>query len=184
MPRRQQTEYRPPTAEVQPVATPNSRPFVPRLGPETILPVQEFAALSQTLHKISVQQAERDAERESVKGFMEDQAGVPDPVAAVAQATKDQDAADAAQKANQEAFAKAEQKGAVKAVQNPWNAVGHAQSQAHRLMLGYDQRLNAAIAAATATTDENGDPVVPKDPQAVIAKVWSQYKDNPVLQGY
>jgi hypothetical protein len=183
MPRRQQTEYRPPTAEIQPVATPNSRPFVPKLGPETILPVKEFAALSQTLHKITVQQAERDAERDVVEGFMEDQ-GAPDPVAAVAQATKDQDAADAAQVANQEAFAKAEQKGTIEGYQNPWKKVGATQSQAHRLMSGYDQKLNAAMAAATQTTDENGDPVVPKDPQAVIAEVWAQYKDNPVLQNY
>ena len=183
MPRRVQTEYRPPQANIEPVATPNSRPFVPRLGPETILPVQELAGLSQTLHRISVQQAERDAERDLTAGFMEDQ-GAPDPVGAVAAASKDQDAADAAQQANQDAFAKAEQSGAIGGHQNPWKAVGHTQSQAHRLMAGYDAKLEAAMSAAVNTTDENGEPVIPKSPDAVIAEVWAQYKDNPVLKNY
>jgi hypothetical protein len=184
MPRRTQVDPNQPRAALDPVASPTSRPFVPRLGPETILPVQELAGLSGILGKIAGQQAEERAKVNTQKGLQSANDAPADVVAEIAAASAGQDTAENKAKAHQSAMAKLVQEGKIHVSEDPWTNVGWQQGMAHRLMAGYDAKLNARLAETTATQDEHGDPSIPKSPDAVSAEVWGEYKDNPVLQGY
>lgn len=185
MPRRQQVDPNQPRAALEPVATPTSRPFAPRLGPETILPVQELAGLSSVLGKIAVQQAEDKAKVSTQAGLKAAEDAPADVVAEIAAASAGQDTAENKAKAHQAAMAKLVQEGKIHVSEDPWTNVGWQQGMAHRLMAGYDAKLNARLAETTATQDPStGDPVIAKSPDAVAAEVWNQYKDNPVLKGY
>lgn len=184
MPRRTQVDYRPPTANLEPVAAPDSRPFVPRLGPETVLPVEAFAGLSKTLAGIAVQQKEEAGKAARDAGLQAAAGAPPDALEQIRQATAGQDTAEGKQKALQDEFAKLVKSGKIHVSEDPWAHVGWVEGMSHRLMAGYDAKLNARLAETTATQDADGNPIVAKDPDAVIAEVWGEYKDNPLLTNY
>ncbi len=184
MPRRQQVEYRPPTANLEPIASPTSRPFAPRLGPETILPVQELAGLSRTLTGIVVQQREEQGKLARSEGLSAAEGAPPDVLEEIRAATAGQNTAEGKQKALQDQFAALVKSGKIHVSEDPWAHVGWVEGMSHRLMAGYDQKLTARLGEATATQDADGNPVVAKDPDAIIAEVWAEYKDNPLLTNY
>lgn len=147
-------------------------------------PVQELAGLSSILSRIAAQQGEREGEVNRQAGFTEAENAPQDVIDELAAAHRDQDTVEGRQAASKAAIARAVKDGKIHVSEDPWVHVGFVQGAANRLMQGYDAKLAARMSEATATQDANGDPVMAKDPGAVIQEVWGEYKDNPILQNY
>lgn len=184
MAKRQQVDFRPPEAEIRPVAESASRPFVPRLPQSVVAPVQELAGLSSILSRIAAQQGAREFEVGRQGGFDEAEGAPQDVIDELAAAHRDQDSAEARLKASNDVITKAVKAGKIHVSEAPGVHTGFVEGAATRLMKGYDAKLAARLSEAAMTEDGNGNPVIAKDPGTIVDEVWAQYKDNPILRNY
>lgn len=181
---RKQVQFDPPEPTLQPVATPQSVGYAPRIPKAQLLPIKELAGLSETLTQISLQQAEKDNEAEREAGRKAGIDAGQDTIDQLAQAHKDLSAAEYEQKVNQVAFRRAEGDGSIEKAQNPWRKVGFIESSAQRIMAQYHSELIANMQKATATVDKDGMPAAAQPAESVIAETWDKYKGNPFLSDY
>lgn len=169
--------------QLQPAASPTERYYRPNISQPTLNTVYDFAPLSNELLRLFSDTNAGKGNAQIAEGEAL-AANNPELAKEINAAVGKVKSPEEALKKYQDVFGRLVREGKLPEAGSPLFQRGFAQASARSMVGAYHNAVIGRLAELSVLIDENGHPVNPPNPEAILAEEWEKLSDNPALVNF